>query len=510
MVSQNLYPQSNPRMGNPDYTMTVLNEDFNSLSSNRWEISHNSMYDSLLIWVPDIPTVNCTNGNLYLRMSRSSGYTTVNEAGQPITADFISGQVVSKNYFNYGIFECEATFAYNRGSFPAFWLYNDTSTYESARPEIDIVECKHERLYDPPIHCAIWYYPLNGLPQQCPFESSKWFSWSGIHTYKLIWTPDKIEFFVDNVSLGWVLNTGQYWYPTLHQKIILSQQITRVLGGELLIVTPQTSSFHWVKVQEFFLAPEITVPQLVCSYSSEMATLDVDPRASNITWTLSPSNWFTTSSGNGTTANINSTYSGVGTGTATITFSFQMPSGESFTKSETFGVSAEYDFDVYCEGGDGGPVGSYPIWVSPYFTGDNIEWGVYPYAEITDMGYGYASIYFDSPGNYTISANSDHGCADNPAYAYFYVYNYLLSPNPANNDVEITIDYGESENLKMEEQEYMVTITDISGFEKSQKKYKGNKFHVATNNLKDGNYFVNLSNLSNNKIHATKQLVIKH
>ncbi len=492
---------------------TVLDEDFtgNGLNRDIWEVSGVIKDHNLFKFVDSSATVNVNQAynQLELTMIKPSGGYNVVIDGETINVPIITGEISTIEDFSYGIFECSATFAYNKGSFPAFWLYNNSICDYSKRNEVDIVECKKDRSTTPTFDVGVWYYPPNcGNSTHHAFNEMSG-SWSGFHTYKCEYTPSQIKVYRDNVLKYTLTENNQYWYPDQKMHVILSQQATRFGWIDPSIddiVAPQTSKFHWVKVKQFFLAPEITIPQMVCSGSPEIATLDVDQQASNISWTLSPSNWFSTNSGYGKTANINSIYNGIGTGTATITYTFQMPSEETFTKSVNFWVSDEYDFDVYCEGGDGGPVGSYPLWVTPYFSGDNIEWGVYPYAEITDMGNGYASIYFDSPGNYTISANSDHGCADNPAYAYFYVYNYFLSPNPANDDVEVTIDYGESENLKMKEQEYLVTITDVNGLVKSKKKYNGNKFHVSTNMLKDGNYFVNLKS---NKISATKQLVIK-
>ena len=85
-----------------------------------------------------------------------------------------------------------------------------------------------------------------------------------------------------------------------------------------------------------------------------------------------------------------------------------------------------------------------------------------------------------------------------------------MSPNPASTEVEITINAGPEEGMKSESQssddEYTVTILDIYGVAKIQKKYYGKKFTVPVNSLIDGNYFVKISN---GKINATKQLIIK-
>ena len=112
------------------------------------------------------------------------------------------------------------------------------------------------------------------------------------------------------------------------------------------ISAPQTSLFELVTFSPFFLSPEITVPSVVCSTGT--VTLDVDPLATNITWQLSPSSLFTTSSGSGKTANIVRATGANGLGK--ITYTFQMPSGETFTAFKDFNVGppiSYISFTVY-------------------------------------------------------------------------------------------------------------------------------------------------------------------
>jgi hypothetical protein len=86
-----------------------------------------------------------------------------------------------------------------------------------------------------------------------------------------------------------------------------------------------------------------------------------------------------------------------------------------------------------------------------------------------------------------------------------------MSPNPASNEVEITISTGEAEGAKSaslsSDDAYTVTVLDIYGTVKIQRKYSGNKFTIPVSSLKDGNYIVKVNN---KKINSTKQLIIKH
>ncbi len=327
--------QPYPRLGNPEYTQTVFTVDFNSANLNRdvWRVASNIFKSNLYIFTDSSATVNQTERGLGLTMESHPGYTTTiwtPEGDELVEADFIAGEVMSTKEFSYGIFECNATLAYGRGSFPAFWLYNDTMCTVTERPEIDIVELNASR--NPPTYdINIWYYPEGCLPQTSHEYTQFPFTWGGTHTFKAIWTPEKIEFWVDDIFLKEIVNSGQYWYPHLQQHIVLSQQVTRygrLFPGTPRIETPQTSWFHWVRVKEFFTAPEIRCPDNI--WNTVIAAMDVDNKASDITWELTPANIFSgKTSGRGLKVAISpsGSYHTVGK----LTYRFKMPSGEEFT-----------------------------------------------------------------------------------------------------------------------------------------------------------------------------------
>jgi hypothetical protein len=248
----------------------------------------------------------------------------------------------------------------------------------------------------------------------------------------------------------------------------------------------------------------------VCASSNETYYVTV-PSAASVVW--SKTAVFNQVGGNtGSAYTVSYASNGGGTITATIKNS----QGQTFlTRSKDVWAGKPHDLDgVYCEGGEGGPIEySYPLWVSPvyYNYNDIIAWGVSPSADITDLGGGYASIHFNSPGNYTIWAYTTNECDDGDyAYTYFYAYDYdfLLSPNPATDEVEIIINDGLTEKSKSSSfsEVYMVTVTDINGITKSQKEYNARQFTISVQNLKNGNYLVNVSN---DKMNKTKQLIIK-
>jgi beta-glucanase (GH16 family) len=331
--------QSNPRLEDPNYMQTIIFDDFNSEQLNRkiWKVSTNDIREKgLFIWADSASTVQQADGDLKLSMLAYPDYQSVDWDGKPISANFIAGQVVSIPKSSYGIFECNATLSNKKGSFPAFWTHSSLPCDSNFNNEIDIVELKsnHKK---PTLDNHIFYYPaICGTPWEgFEFKQNR-FDWGEPHTFKCIWTPSRIEFWVDETKLKEVANTGQYWYPRLKTPVILSQQITRYKrkSPNYKIVTPQTSQFHWVKVREFILAPEITCPEIIDS--TGMATLDVDSLAKNISWQLIPDSLFSISGGTGKTAVINSSTNEKSKGK--IIFNFQMPSGEKYTTSKEFQI----------------------------------------------------------------------------------------------------------------------------------------------------------------------------
>ena len=328
------WSQSYSRLSDPQYMQTKLAESFDAQTLNRdiWRVLTNMKKDNLYIFADTSATVNQTGEGLELTMMSYPGFTSKTwspEGEITIEADFITGEVMTNEVFTYGVFECLATFAHERGSFPAFWLYSDAMCTETERPEIDIVELKVNRR-NPTLDNNIWYYPLNCLPQTYHEFEQHPFTWGGTHLFKCVWTPDRIEFWVDQTILKTVENTGQYWYPKLPQHVVLSQQVVRygrINRRSETIVTPQTSYFHWVRAREFFLAPEIVCPDEI--NKPEIALLDVDSAASEITWELYPGELFSgQTTGHGSKVEIVPAAGGHGTGA--IFFRFRMPSGESF------------------------------------------------------------------------------------------------------------------------------------------------------------------------------------
>ena len=191
----------------------------------------------------------------------------------------------------------------------------------------------------PEIEHGFFYYPdCNDNNIEGPGHDQSVYN-GGDHTYKCIYMPDKVEFYIDNDLKHTVTKNedNEYWYPDMQHHIILSHQLWRynTTAPYFGVQYPQTTSFHWVSAKTFFLAPEITVPSLICS--SGTSVLDVDLKASNITWSLAPTSlFFGAKTGTGKMASITTATGASGQGK--ITYSFNMPSGEIFTAEKTFWI----------------------------------------------------------------------------------------------------------------------------------------------------------------------------
>lgn len=340
-----LFSQTVDRRYNPRYTWTAFHDEFTGISLDRktWSVTTH-FKRGLGFLIDSTQTIRIRKGNLLLRMKRIPNYldSIWNSKGwQQIRSDYVGGEVTSKRKFQYGIFECRAKFAHRRGSWPAFWLIGGKEIPcppGGPGSEIDIAELAREGDYPLMMHVIHRYDP----PKNCDVSIQRNMNNKSYHIqkrskysiFKCIWTPDKIQYFIDDQLKHEVINNNYDWFPNFALTLILSQQVLLAYDamGAIRPIAPQTSRFDWVRVKEFFLAPEISCPSLIAQQA--MATLDVDSRANNITWKLTPASIFTKSEGNGKTAIITRTNNSKGAGR--ISYTFQMPSGENFSVEKDF------------------------------------------------------------------------------------------------------------------------------------------------------------------------------
>lgn len=341
----NLSSQTVDRRYNPHYTWTTFHEDFSGAQLDRKVWKPTTHFKRGLGFLVDNPqTIKVKNDHLLLSMRKMSSRTDSlwTPTGWKLEhSDYVGGEVNSIRKFQYGIFECKAKYAHKKGSWPAFWLFGDTqlpSPIGNIGNEIDIAELARKGEYPEMMHVIHYYQPskdtgitdhvnpdkkIYSIPRQQKY-----------YTFKCIWTPQKIQYFIDNELKHEVINNKHEWYPKLPMMVFLSQQAIQAddTKNPKKLKAPQTSLFDWVTVREFFLAPEIDCPPEVARQAT--ATLDADSLATNITWKLIPSTLFTKSEGIGKSVTITRAVNSKGPGK--IIYTFSMPSGETFSAEKDF------------------------------------------------------------------------------------------------------------------------------------------------------------------------------
>lgn len=159
-------------------------------------------------------------------MLYSPGYTTTMWNGSIITADYISGEVTSDSSFFYGSFECRVKYANQRGSWPAFWLFGgdgvpceqgggnaceiDISEFWNVTDKNLLGQCYTVKKLEN--NCHRYYPAICGTKDFDHFYNESMGSSmdDNYHVYKCVWTPDKIDFYMDNVLKNTVLKSS---YP---------------------------------------------------------------------------------------------------------------------------------------------------------------------------------------------------------------------------------------------------------------------------------------------------------
>ena len=491
---------------------SVFLDDFNDTDIDRDEWEPKFIHRGIGEMIDSTLTYNVNNGKLELTMAHVPNYNA--------NSDYVGQEFWTKDSFLYGSFECEATFATDLGSWPAFWSFHD-GCIDGAGPEIDFAEYNSYKasIISPnsPFtrigHYIHRWLCNNGGDDHV--EGDPYSFTASTNTYKCVWTPEKIDFYVDNALKTTYTNNGQNWYPEVPVNVILSQQILQpyyFYNNEIALVDPvcpQISYFDYVNIKQFFLAPEITCPDYVCS-SGDTASLDVDELASNITWELSPSGSFTNSSGSGETATITPKYS-TSSFEGTLTYSFEMPSGETFTAEDDFFVNPppyqDTEFELY----DGyyNPISPYtdlePSTVYEIYlrydntTGcslSNYDFNLPSnFILLYDMGIG---VRFRTPSTenyYYITADAQTCCGYQEVQSGYIavfasgMYSMTLSPNPSSGETVVTL--ANEDGDFDETQEWDVEVYDRGQTLKTKKeKLKGNKLTLNISGWKEGIYFV--------------------
>ncbi len=489
-----------------DYMYTSFFDDFNNANLPGWHAG--LIYRGIGQLIDSSLTHNVQNGNLELSMIHVNGYND--------SANYVGAEFITDKDFSFGIFECEASFAQGLGSWPAFWAFH-SDCLNNEGSEIDFAEY-FGRYVTPPATNEIGHYIhhwlCGGGGEVSTNYQYDYVFWPTTNIYKCIWTPDKVEFYIDGVKKTTFYNNGQDWFPLSKMKVYVSQQIIAPAGGYTPLA-PQTSYFNWVKVSEYFQPPVITCPNIICSTTT--ATMDVDEAATNITWTLSPGYPFSGNlSGTGKTATIipSSTEHGKGK----ITWTFDMPSGESFSVEKEIRVNGPGYEDVYlniCKAtGESVPKvgGHYLLCPNTHYhitlmndfgacTLSDYDWSTLPSAWSLNYYYNnMISVYSNSNPGGMIEVEATTCCGMDTKVLTDYVgqyyncggyYSMAISPNPVTSETTIFLESNSEEIVFDEDTEWELAVYDQSQLEKEKKtKIKGKEAKIRTAGWKKGIYYV--------------------
>jgi hypothetical protein len=519
LLANSSFSQYNENRYNINYVTTSLFDDFiSSLDPLVWEknshgISGTKPGETPFIYVDSIATVrvDSADNKLCLTMISYPNYTTTNYDNPPktISADYITGGIGTRTHFSYGIYECNANFAHNLGSFPAFWLMSTENCAESDKNEIDIVECKVHSTSNIKLQNHVFYWPICDESECFRCVGTGGIDWNVDHTFKCIWDPYKITFWIDNSLLHTVTNSDYIWFPRLPMVVILCQQV-----GTGIPITPQTSIFNWVKVREFFLAPEIFCPKVICT--TTQATLDVALLASNITWSLSPAYLFSGNlSGNGKIASIVPNSNSSVQGEGKITYNFTMPTGESFSAEKVIYINrpAYEDFSYFVRKSNGTPANKvggtwllcpntiYHIYVNNNgpCTTSNYIWTV-PASWTQNYTYqNMISITTNSTPGGPVSVNALTCCNINSTIIQGYMgtdyncgyYFMTFSPNPATNETVVILESESKEFTFDENAEWELEVFDRTQLLMDKiTRIKGKEITIKTTGWRKGIYLV--------------------
>lgn len=158
--------------------------------------------------------------------------------------EYTSGRLNSKVGWTYGRMEARIKIPSGWGTWPAFWLYpNDETKYGWNNVtnywwpncgEIDIMEHvgKDPNKIHGSVHSRDFYFKLGN---QRTGVTTVGDAVSAFHVYAVEWSPEKIDFFVDNNKYYTVWNDNQGWgtWPFNHDfHIILNLAVGGDWGGD--------------------------------------------------------------------------------------------------------------------------------------------------------------------------------------------------------------------------------------------------------------------------------------
>lgn len=157
----------------------------------------------------------------------------------PTGIDYGIGMIRSKQTFLYGEFTARiktVNHAVNNG----FWLYNNTDP--NWWTEIGILEVNPAYFTD--YHYGVWEHHPNPYEKHFFHDLGGWPEWGDWYHYKLVWTPDYLEWSIEGIPINRISNTR--WHQPLH--VCLSVQVWDIPPPSTHL--PLVMMVDWVGVKQ--------------------------------------------------------------------------------------------------------------------------------------------------------------------------------------------------------------------------------------------------------------------
>jgi hypothetical protein len=268
---------------------------------------------------------------------------------------------------------------------------------------------------------------------------------------------------------------------------------------------------------EVYASPTVSGPSYACSGGTAFILNNIPSELENsVSWSITPSNSCSPSSGSGFTAKITpASYIGKN---CKITFSFTYNGTTTFEKNFVINGPREDLVSISVLDSYGGtppnyggthylcPNTTYNISYNNYDTGcttSDFEWELpYGWSEHWEYNNTVSINTNDYPyGMLEIKAETSC-CSPNDTVLVYTVYfadgecegDFLIYPNPSDDFVYIDIN---KKKISMDElsvdQEFTISVIDRSGTTKYSSRFMGLPYKLGTSNLPKGLYFINLS-----------------
>lgn len=235
----------------PKTWQLIFQDEFNTsgnFDTSKWIFCERQTAAWTKYLTPNSDYASLKGGNLVLLMDNK----TITGDNVPYHSGGIKTQ--TKFSFLYGKVEVRAKFKMGRGSWPAIWMMPENSTYGGwpGSGEIDIMEhVNNESVVHQTIHNASVTNASGGstATKSAPYNTSDY------NIYGIIWTPDEIQFYVNNQHRYTYKKaenaTSKEWPFDKPFHLILNQSGGAGWPGPITDVDlPFTMEVDWVKVYQ--------------------------------------------------------------------------------------------------------------------------------------------------------------------------------------------------------------------------------------------------------------------